>query len=117
MLGSAGEPHPKVCENLGLPARTVAFEIDLDALLAQADLRTWDGALSTYPVSRQDVALVVDEDLPAQTLEATLVEGAGADLEGIEIFDLYTGDQAARGQEVARVPADLPGAGSHAQGR
>lgn len=99
VLGSAGELHPKVCENLGLPARTVAFEIDLDALLAQADLRTWDGALSTYPVSRQDVALVVDEDLPAQTLEATLVEGAGADLEGIEIFDLYTGDQLPEGKK------------------
>ncbi|RAG74152.1 phenylalanine--tRNA ligase subunit beta, partial [Burkholderia multivorans] len=70
VLGYAGELHPKVIENLGLPARTVAFEIDLDALLAQDDLRTWDGALSTYPVSRQDVALVVDEDLPAQTLEA-----------------------------------------------
>lgn len=99
VLGYAGELHPKVIENLGLPARTVAFEIDLDALLAQDDLRTWDGALSTYPVSRQDVALVVDEDLPAQTLEATLVEGAGADLEGIEIFDLYTGDQLPEGKK------------------
>lgn len=99
VLGFAGELHPKVIENLGLPARTVAFEVDLNALLAQDDLRTWDGALSTYPVSRQDVALVVDEDLPAQTLEATLVEGAGADLEGIEIFDLYTGDQLPEGKK------------------
>ncbi|RAG71623.1 hypothetical protein DN536_34605, partial [Burkholderia multivorans] len=34
-----------------------------------------------------------------QTLEATLVEGAGADLEGIEIFDLYTGDQLPEGKK------------------
>lgn len=99
VLGYAGELHPKVIENLGLPARTVAFEIDLDALLAQADLRTWDGALSTYPVSRQDVALVVDADLPAQTLAATLTEGAGDDLEALEIFDLYTGDQLPEGKK------------------
>lgn len=98
-LGHAGELHPKVCENLGLPARTVAFEIDLDALLAQDDLRTWDGALSTYPVSRQDVALIVDADLPTQTLAATLREGAGEELELLETFDLYTGDQLPEGKK------------------
>lgn len=98
-LGHAGELHPKVCENLGLPARTVAFEIDFDALLAQDDLRTWDGALSTYPVSRQDVALIVDADLPTQTLAATLREGAGEELELLETFDLYTGDQLPEGKK------------------
>ena len=99
VLGHAGELHPKVCENLGLPARTVAFEIDLDALLAQEDLRTWDGALSTYPVSRQDVALIVDVELPTQTLAATLREGAGEELELLETFDLYTGDQLPEGKK------------------
>jgi phenylalanyl-tRNA synthetase beta chain len=98
-LGHAGELHPKVCENLGLPARTVGFEIDLDALLAQDDLRAWDGALSTYPVSRQDVALIVDADLPTQTLAATLREGAGEELELLETFDLYTGDQLPEGKK------------------
>ena len=99
VLGYAGELHPKVCENLGLPARTVAFEIDGDALLAQTDQRSWAGALSTYPVSRQDVALIVDEDLPAATLAATLEEGAGDELEQLEIFDLYTGDQLPEGKK------------------
>ncbi|MGC2942167.1 phenylalanine--tRNA ligase subunit beta [Brevibacterium sp. FAM 24638] len=99
VLGHAGELHPKVCENLGLPARTVAFEIDLDALLTQEDLRAWDGALSTYPVSRQDVALIVDAELPTQTLAATLREGAGDELELLETFDLYTGDQLPEGKK------------------
>ncbi|MEY9260090.1 phenylalanyl-tRNA synthetase beta chain [Brevibacterium epidermidis] len=99
VLGHAGELHPKVCENLGLPARTVAFEIDLNALLAQDDLRAWDGALSTYPVSRQDVALIVDAELPTQTLAATLREGAGEELELLETFDLYTGDQLPEGKK------------------
>lgn len=98
-LGHAGELHPKVCENLGLPARTVAFEIDLDALIAQEDRRTWSGALSTYPVSRQDVALVVDAELPASTLMATLREAAGSELELLEVFDVYTGDQVPEGRK------------------
>ncbi|RBP67822.1 phenylalanyl-tRNA synthetase beta subunit [Brevibacterium sanguinis] len=99
LLGHAGELHPKVCENLGLPARTVAFEIDGDALLAQTDQRSWAGALSTYPVSRQDVALIVDADLPAATLAATLEEGSGEELELLETFDLYTGDQLPEGKK------------------
>ncbi|TGJ97968.1 hypothetical protein DLJ96_01300, partial [Actinotalea fermentans ATCC 43279 = JCM 9966 = DSM 3133] len=36
VVGHAGELHPKVLETLGLPARTVAFEVDLDALIAAA---------------------------------------------------------------------------------
>jgi phenylalanyl-tRNA synthetase beta chain len=99
VLGHAGELHPKVCENLALPSRTVAFEIDLDALLAQEDLRSWSGSLSTYPVSRQDVALIVDAELPTQTLAATLREGAGEELELLETFDLYTGDQLPEGKK------------------
>lgn len=98
-LGFAGELHPKVCENLGLPPRTVAFEIDLDALLAQEDARTWAGALSTYPVSRQDVALVVDEALPANELMETLRGAAGEELELLEVFDVYTGDQVPDGKK------------------
>src|SRR5690606_9318434 len=36
LLGHAGELHPQVLDRLELPARTVAFEIDVDALLAAA---------------------------------------------------------------------------------
>jgi len=98
-LGVAGELHPKVCENLGLPPRTVALEIDLDALVAQEDRRDWPGALSTYPVSRQDVALVVPADLPAGTLMDTLRDAAGSELEQLEVFDVYTGDQVPEGRK------------------
>ncbi|GAA4285032.1 phenylalanine--tRNA ligase subunit beta [Brevibacterium daeguense] len=99
VLGHAGELHPKALENLGLPGRTVAFEIDLDALLRQEDQREWAGALSTFPVSRQDVALVVDEHVPAAALAAALREGAGAELEALEVFDVYTGDQVPEGKK------------------
>lgn len=99
VFGWAGELHPKVCENLGLPPRAVAFEIDLDALLSQPDERDWAGALSTYPVSRQDVALVVDEALPAAALMDTLRSAAGEELESLEVFDVYTGDQVPEGRK------------------
>ncbi|MDK7750981.1 phenylalanine--tRNA ligase subunit beta [Brevibacterium sp. UMB10442] len=99
VVGHAGELHPKAIENLGLPARTCAFEVDLDVLFAHSLERAWDGALSTYPVSRQDVALIVDESVPAADLARALREGAGPELEDLDIFDLYTGDQVGEGKK------------------
>src|SRR5699024_12685906 len=90
---------PKVSGPRARASRTVAFESDLDALLAQEALRSWSGSLATYPVSRQDVALIVDAELPTQTLAATLREGAGEELELLETFDLYTGDQLPEGKK------------------
>ncbi|MCQ4211581.1 phenylalanine--tRNA ligase subunit beta [Streptomyces longispororuber] len=89
LVGHAGELHPRVVKALGLPARTSAMELDLD-LLEQAN----DGALqapriSTFPVATQDVALVVDKDVPAAFVEHQLRLGAGELLEDIRLFDVY----------------------------
>ncbi len=60
----------------GCPARTAALEIDLDLLMSLAH-EPQGPALSSYPVAKEDVALVVDAELPAATLAATLRAGAG----------------------------------------
>ena len=61
VLGHAGELHPKVCQAYGVPARTAVAEIDLDRLLEQAVDVVPGPSFSTYPVAKEDVALVVDE--------------------------------------------------------
>ena len=99
IAGHAGELHPKALENLGMPARTVAFEFNLDAVLAQPQARTWAGVLSSYPVARQDVALVVDEGITVGEVAAALREGAGEELENLELFDVYAGDQVGEGMK------------------
>ena len=71
-LGHAGELHPSVCTAYGVPARTAALEVDLDLLIAASPLAVQAPALSTYPVAKEDVALVVDADLPAAVLARTL---------------------------------------------
>ncbi|TFI18259.1 hypothetical protein E4A41_14855, partial [Micrococcus endophyticus] len=47
--------------------------------------------LSTYPMSTQDVALVVEEAVVAGDVRASLAEGAGELLESVELFDVYRG--------------------------
>jgi phenylalanyl-tRNA synthetase beta chain len=99
VVGHAGELHPRVCQAAGLPARSVAAEIDLDVLIEHAVHLRPARVFSAQPVAKEDVALVVDSDVPAAEVEAALREGAGALLESIRLFDVYTGDQAGAGKK------------------
>ncbi|MEU9342170.1 phenylalanine--tRNA ligase subunit beta [Streptomyces sp. NPDC048278] len=89
VVGHAGELHPRVVKALGLPARTCAMELNLDALEQVGDGTPQAPGISTFPVATQDVALVVDKPVPAADVEAALREGAGELLEAIRLFDVY----------------------------
>ncbi|MEU2588479.1 phenylalanine--tRNA ligase subunit beta [Streptomyces avermitilis] len=98
-IGYAGELHPGVLKTLGLPARTSAMELNLDAL-EQASAGVVKGPrISTFPVATQDVALVVDKTVPHADVEAALREGAGELLESIRLFDVYESEQLGAGKK------------------
>ncbi|RHW24385.1 phenylalanine--tRNA ligase subunit beta [Nocardioides immobilis] len=98
-LGHAGELHPNVCAELGLPARSAAAEIDLDLLMAHATVVATGPAFSSFPLAKEDVALVVADDVAATTVETALREGAGGLLESVRLFDVYTGEQIGEGKK------------------
>ncbi len=95
-VGHAGELHPAVLDALGLPPRTCAMEVDLDALPLTEHRPA--PVVSPYPSVRQDVALVVDAAVPAAELTATLRSGAGELLEDVRLFDVYTGEKIGAGK-------------------
>ncbi len=97
VVGHAGELHPAACERLELPARTCAVELDLTAMGTREVLPA--PAISSYPSVNQDVALVVDASVPASEVEAALVSGGGELLEGVRLFDIYTGAQLGEGRK------------------
>lgn len=99
VVGHAGELHPNVCKAYGVPVRTAVAEVDLDALMGAAPTVVPAPTFSTYPVAKEDVALVVDVSVPAAALQATLREGAGPLLESIRLFDVYTGEQIGVGKK------------------
>ncbi|SES49593.1 phenylalanyl-tRNA synthetase beta subunit [Pedococcus cremeus] len=99
VVGHAGELHPKVVAALDLPARAVAGELDVDVLVAATGEPLQAVALSTFPPAHTDVALVVDEAVPAAAVEAALREGAGSSLESLVLFDTYRGDQVGEGRK------------------
>ena len=98
-LGHAGELHPTVCRSFGLPARSAAAEIDLDLLLAAVPDVAPGPEFSSYPVAKEDVALVVDDQVSSAEVEAALRDGAGELLESLRLFDVFTGDQVGAGKK------------------
>jgi phenylalanyl-tRNA synthetase beta chain len=95
-VGHAGELHPKVVETLGLPPRTCAMELDLDALPLVEDHPA--PRVSPYPPVGVDVALVTDAGVPAADLTDALRDGGGDLLEDVRLFDVYTGAQVGEGK-------------------
>ncbi|MEU5363673.1 phenylalanine--tRNA ligase subunit beta [Streptomyces sp. NPDC005925] len=89
VVGHAGELHPRVMKALGLPDRGCAMELDLDVLELAGDGTPRAPRISTFPVATQDVALVVDQPVPAAEVESALRDGAGELLESIRLFDVY----------------------------
>ena len=102
-LGVLGELHPRVREAYDLPEQPVlALEWDLEALLEAADLADAEkriGWLSPHAPVHEDLALVVDEALPAVTVKRT-IENAGRPLvTEVVLFDVYRGEQAGPGKK------------------
>jgi phenylalanyl-tRNA synthetase beta chain len=91
VVGHAGQLHPAVIERSGLPKGTCAVELNLDALPIVDALPA--PRVSPFPAVFQDVSLVVDADVPAQSVEDAVRNGAGELLEDVRLFDVYTGPQ------------------------
>jgi phenylalanyl-tRNA synthetase beta chain len=82
--GWLGELHPARLDGLW-----GVFELDLDALAEAAPRVVAFHAVSPYPEVRQDLAFVVDDEVPATEILAVIREAAGGLLRELEIFDEY----------------------------
>jgi phenylalanyl-tRNA synthetase beta chain len=98
-VGHVGELHPKVVSALGLPARAVGGELDLDVLTVASEATVQASTLHTFPMAQSDVAVVVDESVPADAVQRSLRDGAGEHLEALTLFDVYRGDQVGQGRK------------------
>jgi phenylalanyl-tRNA synthetase beta chain len=99
-LGVLGELHPLVRERYELPeAPLLAAEIDLEALLAAVPERYAVRPVPAFPPVLEDLAVIVDEDVPAGRVEEAIWEAGGRTLSGVRLFDLYRGEQVGAGKK------------------
>ena len=96
-VGWIGELHPQWLQRYDIPQAVVWFELDL-AELVRAQLPRVD-AISNFPPVRRDLAVIVDENVTAQTLlEAMQKENAPHVVE-LALFDLYRGKGVGEGKK------------------
>lgn len=96
----AGELHPKVCETLGLPARSVAFQVLLDPIIAFTEGQIVAAeAVSGQVLAKEDFAFVVPEAVTAGALVAVVREAGGDLVEDVRVFDVYAGAQVGEGKK------------------
>ncbi|UVY85652.1 phenylalanine--tRNA ligase subunit beta [Brachybacterium sp. NBEC-018] len=99
VVGLAGELHPAVIKAYGLPARTAAFELDIEAVIASAPAVVQAAPVPTFPPAKEDFAFVVEESVPASAVEAAILVGAGDLAERVHLFDVFTGEQVGEGRK------------------
>ncbi|HEX2015173.1 MAG TPA: phenylalanine--tRNA ligase subunit beta [Solirubrobacteraceae bacterium] len=96
-VGWIGELHPRVAQAWQLPG-AAGFELDLEPLLGAVPALVAYEDLISFPELRQDLAVVLDEGVPAADLVDTVRVAAGPLLDRVEIFDVYEGEQVGPGQ-------------------
>jgi len=99
-VGVLGEVHPLVREAFDLPDQPVCLaEFDLEALLEQAEAARYFEPISRFPAVIQDLAVVVDEEVPAQRVREVIVRAGGELLRRVELFDVYRGEPVPPGKK------------------
>jgi phenylalanyl-tRNA synthetase beta chain len=96
-IGWLGELHPAVAETWEIPG-AAGFEIDLDAAIAAVPEVVEFRDLVSFPAVRQDLAIVVAEDVPAARVIEVVRAAGGKTLESTEVFDVYRGVQVGEGR-------------------
>jgi phenylalanyl-tRNA synthetase beta chain len=99
MAGRVGEIHPTVLERWAVRSeRLVVAELAIAGLSEGSPARVVSRAIAHAPRIERDVAIVVDEAVPAGRVEA-VVRAAAAALEGLILFDIYQGPPLTTGEK------------------
>lgn len=96
-VGQLGTLHPQLQRQLGLSMPVYLFELQLDVLL---DARKPEfRPLSRYPEVTRDIAVVLDDGVPASAILENIRKNAGEYLVDLRIFDVYQGDGIEKGKK------------------
>ena len=94
-----GEVHPDASEAFGIDRKAYIALIDTDALFAMRRGEPAFKSLPKFPAVSRDLAFVCASDVEIGAIEAVISEVAGAKLETVRLFDVYTGKQLGEGKK------------------
>lgn len=102
-IGFFGELHPQVRSRYDWPATfkaaVLAAELNLDTLYALIPPLYQTADLPTFPPVLEDLALVVEEAVPAVEIEKLIRQTGGKLLTDVRLFDLFRSEQIGGGKK------------------
>ena len=98
-LGSFGELHPSVQENYGIAAPLFYLELNFEKLIGVRKETVAAQVPSRFPSTFRDIAMLLPAETPAAEVVACVQGVKAAELEGVELFDLYTGGNIPAGEK------------------
>jgi phenylalanyl-tRNA synthetase beta chain len=99
LVGTLGELHPMVKEHYEFgPAPVLVAEFDV-ALLRSLKPRAEIVPVPEYPPVLEDIALILDQDVPASRVEELIREAGGDAITNVRLFDIYRGEQVGEGKK------------------
>ncbi|WP_112181568.1 MULTISPECIES: phenylalanine--tRNA ligase subunit beta [Paraliobacillus] len=98
IVGFIGQIHPRLQQEFDLKD-TYVCDIDLDYVMdAHIDEPNF-AKIPRFPTVSRDIALVVDQDVPAGSIQATIEASAGDLVKEVRVFDLYQGENLESGKK------------------
>ena len=98
-----GELHPKVKAAYDFPstfkAPVLAAEFDLDLLLDLVPPLYQTVDVPVFPPVIEDLAFILDEDVPAEKVEQFIRQTGGKLLSDLKLFDIFRGEQIGAGKK------------------
>jgi len=96
-IGVIGEVHPAVLMHFDIAEPAFLFELDVDKLLILSSKPLVYKAVSKYPGTMRDIAILLDEGVDYQKI-AVIVKGFSL-VSDMQLFDLYVGEQVPEGKK------------------
>jgi phenylalanyl-tRNA synthetase beta chain len=99
-IGFLGEIHPEVHARYDFgEAPVLAASFDIQALMEASPRRHDTLPVSPYPPVLEDIALIVEDDLPAAQVEFLIRQTGGSTVSEVQLFDVYRGEQIGAGKK------------------
>jgi phenylalanyl-tRNA synthetase beta chain len=98
-LGELGQLLPTLARNYDLRDAVFLAEFRLDELMARSNPTTSFKPLPQLPASRRDVAMLVPETTTHEEVLRTIKQAKPANLESVELFDVFRGKNVPEGQK------------------
>ncbi len=98
-VGVMGLVTPEIRKQWRMHEPVAVLEVRIQPLLARVFEGKTFAPLAEYPSVVRDIAMVVDETVKHEDILAVVKKAAPKELEGVELFDIFSGEGIARGKK------------------